>query len=69
MKKQYEKWEECLELSEVKVLRRIVHPNIIKLKEVIRVMNDAYLVFEYAEKDLYKLMSRRKEKGKKLHDN
>jgi serine/threonine protein kinase len=69
LKKQYERWEECLELSEVKVLRRIIHPNIIKLKEVVRVMNDAYLVFEYAEKDLYKLMSGRKEKGKKLHDN
>jgi hypothetical protein len=42
------------------------HPNIIKLKEVIRVVNEAYFVFEYIEKDLYKLMTDRKEKGEKL---
>lgn len=36
------------------------HPNIIKLKEVIRVINEAYFVFEYIEKDLYKLMTDRR---------
>lgn len=39
------------------------HPNIIKLKEVIRVVNEAYFVFQYLEKDLFKLMNDRKEKG------
>ena len=42
------------------------HPNIIKLKEMIRVGNDAHLVFEYIEKDLYKLITERCEKGKRL---
>ena len=32
LKKKYGTWEECLQLSEVKALRKIVHPNIIKLK-------------------------------------
>jgi protein kinase len=45
------------------------HPNIIKLKEVIRVVNEAYFVFEYIEKDLYKLMTDRKEKGEKLEEH
>ena len=32
LKKKYGTWEECLQLSEVKALRKIVHPNIIKLQ-------------------------------------
>lgn len=66
LKKKYGTWEECLQLSEVKALRRMNHPNIIKLKEVIRVVNEAYFVFEYIEKDLYRLMTDHKEKGTKL---
>jgi serine/threonine protein kinase len=45
LKKKYGTWEECLQLSEVKALRKISHPNVIKLKELIRVINDAYLIF------------------------
>lgn len=45
------------------------HPNIIKLKEVIRVVNEAYFILEYIEKDLYRLMTDRKEKGEKLEDH
>lgn len=60
LKKKYGTWEECLQLSEVKALRRMNHPNIIRLKEVIRVINEAYFVFEYIEKDLYKLMTERR---------
>lgn len=47
-------------MSEVKALRKMVHPNIIKLKEMIRIGNDAHLVFEYIEKDLYKLIEERR---------
>ena len=66
LKKKYGTWEECLQLSEVKALRRMSHPNIIKLKEVIRVINEAYFVFEYIEKDLYRTIEDRKEKAQKL---
>lgn len=66
LKKKYGTWEECLQLSEVKALRKMNHPNIIKLKEVVRVINEAYFVFEYIEKDLYKLMTERKEQGRQL---
>lgn len=68
MKKKYGTWEECLQLSEVKALRKISHPNIIKLKEVVRVINDAYLIFEYIERDMLKLITSRKEAGKCLED-
>lgn len=46
MKKKFETWDDCMSLREIKHLRKLNHPNIIKLKEVIRVSNDLYLVFE-----------------------
>ncbi|XP_065015747.1 cyclin-dependent kinase F-4-like isoform X1 [Musa acuminata AAA Group] len=59
MKIKYYSWEECLNLQEVKSLRRLNHPNIIKLKEVIRENDTLYLVFEYMECNLYQLMKKR----------
>ena len=56
LNKKYYSWEECLELREIKVLRKTVHPNIIKLKEAVRVNDDLYLVFEYCDKNLFNLM-------------
>lgn len=59
IKKLYQKfysWEECLELREIKVLRKTIHPNIVKLKEAVRVNDELYLVFEYCEKNLFNLM-------------
>ena len=35
-KKKYYTWEECMSLKEIKVLRILAHPNIIKLKEIIK---------------------------------
>ncbi|GAA0138929.1 non-receptor serine/threonine protein kinase [Lithospermum erythrorhizon] len=61
MKKKYYSWEECVNLREVKSLRKMNHSNIVKLKEVIRENEILYFVFEYMEINLYELM---KEKGK-----
>ena len=47
MKRRFESWDEAMSLREVKTLRRLNHKNIVKLKEVIRVQKDLYLVFEY----------------------
>ena len=49
-------------------MRKITHPNVIKLKELIRVVNDAYLIFEFLEKDLLKLINEKKEKGRDLEE-
>ncbi|XP_017973332.1 PREDICTED: cyclin-dependent kinase F-4 isoform X2 [Theobroma cacao] len=59
MKKKYYSWEECVNLREVKSLRRMNHPNIVKLKEVIRENDILYFVFEYMECSLYQLMKDR----------
>ncbi|CAK9153301.1 unnamed protein product [Ilex paraguariensis] len=61
MKKKYYSLEECINLREVKSLRKMNHANIVKLKEVIREHDILYFVFEYMECNLYQLM---KDRGK-----
>ncbi|KAL6334198.1 hypothetical protein AAG906_006785 [Vitis piasezkii] len=56
MKRKYYSQEECLNLREVKSLRKMNHPNIMKLKEVFRENDILYFVFEYMECNLYQLM-------------
>ena len=46
-------------LREIKSLRKLNHPQIVKLKEVIRVNDDLYFVFEYMEQNIYQLMKDR----------
>ncbi len=53
MKKKFYSWEECMALREIKSLRKLNHQQIVKLKEVIRVNDDLYFVFEYMEQNIY----------------
>ena len=55
MKKKFYSWEECMQLREVQSLRKMSHPNIVKLKEVIRENDTLYFVFEYLDQNLYQL--------------
>jgi protein kinase len=59
LKKKYYSWEECMQLREVKSLRKLVHPNIVKLKEVIRENDELHMVFEFMEANLYQMMKDR----------
>lgn len=59
MKKKFYSWQECMNLREVKSLRKLNHPFIVKLKEVIRENDELYFVFEYLECNLYQLMKGR----------
>ncbi|CAM9190660.1 unnamed protein product [Chrysoparadoxa australica] len=59
MKKKFYSWEECMQLREVKSLKKLNQPNIVKLKEVIRESDELYFVFEYMEGNLYELMKNR----------
>ncbi|CAI2362120.1 unnamed protein product [Moneuplotes crassus] len=58
-KKKYSQWEECMKDPEVKTLLQLVHPNIVKLKEVIRQSDFMFMIFEYMDKDLGRLMGER----------
>jgi protein kinase len=60
MKKKFYSWEECMALREIKSLRKLNHINIVKLKEVIRVNDDLYFVFEFMEQNIYQLMKDRR---------
>uniref|UniRef100_A0A7S4BU08 non-specific serine/threonine protein kinase n=1 Tax=Chrysotila carterae TaxID=13221 RepID=A0A7S4BU08_CHRCT len=55
MKKKFYSWEECMQLREVTSLRKLSHPNIVKLKEVIRENDILYFVFEFLDMNLYQL--------------
>ena len=67
MKRKYNSWEECMNLREVRSLRKIRHKNIIKLREVFREANQLHLVFDYLESNLFKFYSMHfKEKGKQI---
>nr|CCC52380.1 putative protein kinase, fragment [Trypanosoma vivax Y486] len=61
MKQRFNSWEECLQLREVQLLRKVQHPNIVKLKEVVRENNELFLVFEYMEMNLFSIQRMRAE--------
>lgn len=70
MKQKYKSWDECMELRELKSLRKLKdHINIIKLKEVIRVNDELSFIFEYMDKDVFKLYDEFKKQGKNLPEN
>jgi len=52
-----------MSLREIKALRKLNHPNIVKMKEVIRVNNDLYLVFEYMQGNVYEMIKDNKARG------
>jgi len=63
LKKKYTTWQECVDLREVKSLNKLKqNDNIVKLKEMIRIEDTLYLVFEYMEKNLYQLITERQSK-------
>ncbi|XP_063741588.1 serine/threonine-protein kinase MAK-like isoform X2 [Eleginops maclovinus] len=62
MKRKFYSWDECLNLREVKSLKKLNHANVVKLKEVIRENDHLYFVFEYMKENLYQLMKEREDK-------
>jgi protein kinase len=59
MKQKFYSWDECLQLREITSLRKLSHPNIIKLREVIRESNELFFVFEYMDNNVYQTMKAR----------
>jgi protein kinase len=59
MKKKFYSWDECMQLREIKSLKRLNHPNIVKLKEVIRENDELFFVFEFMEGNLYEVCKKR----------
>ena len=57
MKKKYLKWEECLNLKEIKALIGLKHSNIVTLNEIVLSNNELNLIFEFIGINLYEFMS------------
>ncbi|KAJ8413197.1 hypothetical protein AAFF_G00091930 [Aldrovandia affinis] len=68
MKRKFYCWEECMNLREVKSLKKLNHANVVKLKEVIRENDQLYFVFEYMKENLYQLMKDRESKMFSEHE-
>uniref|UniRef100_A0A3Q1BV80 non-specific serine/threonine protein kinase n=1 Tax=Amphiprion ocellaris TaxID=80972 RepID=A0A3Q1BV80_AMPOC len=62
MKRKFYSWDECLNLREVKSLKKLNHANVVKLKEVVRENDYLYFIFEYMKENLYQLMNKREDK-------
>lgn len=61
MKKKYHSWDECVRLPEVDIVRRIHgHPNIVKLREVVRENSLLYFVFEFMDGDMLGIIKKAK---------
>ncbi|CAJ2635064.1 unnamed protein product [Trifolium pratense] len=59
LKRKFCFWEEYTNLREVKALRKMNHPNIIKLREVVKENNELFFIFEYMDCNLYQLIKER----------
>jgi len=59
MKRNYCSWDESMNLPEAKSLRKMNHPNIVKLNEIVKENDQLYFVFEYMDCNLYELMKGR----------
>lgn len=56
-KTKFKKWSDVLDLREVHALKKLVHPNIIRLKEVIREQDILYMFFEFCVGNVHQLIS------------
>ncbi|CAG9572704.1 putative mitogen activated protein kinase [Leishmania major strain Friedlin] len=59
MKQRFHSWEECLQLREIQSLRKVQHPNLVKLKEVVREKTELFMIFEYCEKNIFQIQRQR----------
>lgn len=59
MRRKFYSWEECMNLCEVKSLCKLNHPNIVKLKEVVRENHELFFIFEHMEYNLYQVIKDR----------
>ena len=67
LKQKYKSLEECKNKTEIKVLEKLNHENIIQLKEVIREYNgEVSYIFEYCDCNLLEFIDNHKENNKKI---
>lgn len=68
-KAKYKSLDEASQLKEVKCLKKLDHPNIGKLREVIVANSELFLVFDYLQCNLFQVYTRAKESNRTLTEN
>ena len=63
IKQRFAAFDECLQLKEVKSLRKIKHTNVVKLLQIFRESETLYLVFELMGETLLKTINRYSQRG------
>lgn len=48
----FQSWEECVKLRELRALKNLRHPRIVRLREMILDHNQLYFVFEFLDSNL-----------------
>lgn len=67
MKRKCASWDEAMQMREVKSLRKLCHPNVIKLREVLRQPSgELCLVFDYVKRTILDLIKDRYKQQKVL---
>lgn len=57
-KQRFKSWDACLELRELRALKKLVHPNIVRLREVIRKESgELYMLFEFCAGNVSQLLA------------
>ena len=70
LKQKMDSWDDCMNQNEVYFLRKLNHPNIIKLIEVIREPNsDISFVFEFCECNLYEYITTHLKRKKAIQED
>ncbi|KAK8883753.1 hypothetical protein M9Y10_042852 [Tritrichomonas musculus] len=69
MKQRYATFDECLQLKEVKSLRKIKHPNVERLLQVFRENEYLFLVFELLGKSLLKTINDKAQKNESFTED
>ena len=69
MKGKFLTFDECLQQSEIKALKKLNHKNIIKLKEVSRKNDEMFIVYEYCENNLYQEIQKRAKENKPFSED
>lgn len=66
MKQKFYSWDECVKLREVQSLKKLKHPNIVSLKEVIRENDELFFIFEFVSKNILQML---KESPNPVHED
>ncbi|KAK9761416.1 hypothetical protein K7432_013699 [Basidiobolus ranarum] len=67
IKNHFANWKDCLTLRELKVLRKLSHPNIVRLYNAFVRRNKLFLVFEFMDKNLYNFIQ--EQNGNLIEEN